>query len=241
MCTVTFLPAGGKDFILTSSRDVSYKREKASVPEIHPQGGVELLYPRDGKAGGTWIGSSSHDRLICLLNGGFRNHRRMKTYRMSRGIIVRELLAAPEFAPAAEEIDLEGIEPFTLVVVDWKQALSLRELVWDGTEKHLRDLDPQPRIWSSSTLFTPVMQGMREDWFSSWLQENDPDRNNILEFHKGAGIGDPNVDVFLRRPMVGTVSITQYWRDGGESQMRYQPFSSDQEGYEGDDHSADER
>jgi len=238
MCTVTFLPTGGENFILTSSRDVSYKRVQSSEPDVFREHGVELLYPRDGKAGGTWIGRSSHDRLICLLNGGFHNHRRMESYRMSRGIVVKQLLAAPGFIRAAEEIDLNGIEPFTLVVVGWRKSLSLREFVWDGTEKHMRKLAVQPRIWSSSTLFTPQMQKMRQDWFSHWLRENEFGRDRILEFHKRAGIGDPNVDVFLRRPVVGTVSITQFWRDGGDSQMRYQPFSSDQKSYEGDDHAS---
>jgi hypothetical protein len=225
MCTVTFLPLGERDFILTSSRDVSYKREKAAAPEIRVEGGVELLYPRDGKAGGTWIGSSSKKRLICLLNGGFQNHERMDTYRKSRGLIVTELLAAPSFRIAAEKIDLSGIEPFTLVVVSWRLRLALKEFVWDGELKHLRDLQLQPRIWSSATLFNDRMRQMREDWFSVWLKEQPPGHQEALDFHRKAGIGDPGVDVFLRRPHVGTVSITQFWKEGDKSKMQYQAFS----------------
>ena len=33
MCTVTYIPLGNKDFILTSSRDVPFSREKATQPK----------------------------------------------------------------------------------------------------------------------------------------------------------------------------------------------------------------
>ena len=134
MCTVTFVPLGDKNFVLTSNRDVSWKRAPASPPETHIEQGVKLLYPRDEEAGGTWIGSSYESRLICLLNGGFENHVRKLPYRKSRGLIVTELLAAKELSPAFESIDLVNIEPFTLVTVEWKDELTLGEFVWDGAQ-----------------------------------------------------------------------------------------------------------
>ena len=71
MCTVTYIPIGKSDFILTSSRDIPFAREKAEHPQKVQEDGVDLWYPKDGKAGGTWIGVSAKKRLICLLNGGF--------------------------------------------------------------------------------------------------------------------------------------------------------------------------
>ena len=71
MCTVTYLPLGNDEFILTSSRDVPYARERAEHPKKYDENGVTIYYPKDGKAGGTWIGVSDQKRLICLLNGGF--------------------------------------------------------------------------------------------------------------------------------------------------------------------------
>jgi hypothetical protein len=129
--------------------------------------GVDLLYPRDEEAGGTWIGSSYDSRLLCLLNGGFENHERKLPYRKSRGLIVTELLAAPELSVALEAIGLEDIEPFTLVTVEWKDELTLGEFVWDGAKKHRKLLSIGAQIWSSSTclyndcfpsLFSPQIQ-----------------------------------------------------------------------------------
>ena len=204
MCTVTFLPLGSNEFVLTSNRDVSYKRPVASPPEYHLEKGVKLLYPRDGKAGGTWIGSSRDNRLICLLNGGFRDHRRQEVYRKSRG------LAAENLSDSLSCIDLQGIEPFTLVLVEWEESLCLREFVWDGSLKHLKDLPLEPRIWSSSTLFDKNMRDLRREWFDSWKNESVLSPAAILNFHKKAGEGDKQVAVVLRREHVGTVSITQF-------------------------------
>ena len=89
MCTVTFLPLSKTDFILTSSRDIPFSREKASHPKQYVEDGVKLWYPKDGKAGGSWIGTSSKNRLICLLNGGYVYHKPLTSYKKSRGLIVK--------------------------------------------------------------------------------------------------------------------------------------------------------
>ena len=213
MCTVTFVPLGDTNFVLTSNRDVSWKRAPASPPQIHTEHGVDLLYPRDEEAGGTWIGSSYDSRLLCLLNGGFENHVRKLPYGMSRGLIVTELLAAPELSNALEVIDLEDIEPFTLVTVEWMDELKLGEFVWDGKQKHRKMLPIAPGIWSSSTLFDPVMRELRRHWFEKWKKRGDFSPHSILEFHKTAGKGDDEVGVVLKRKNVGTVSITQFVRE----------------------------
>ncbi len=229
MCTVTFIPLGGREFALTSNRDVSYSRPLASPPATHVDQGVSLLYPKDGKAGGTWIGSSRDNRLICLLNGGFENHLRQPEYRKSRGLIVTELLAAENLSDRLGSIDLSGIEPFTLVLVEWARELDLGEFVWDGAEKHHRSLPLAPRIWSSSTLFDPGMREIREGWFETWKKKAELGPERILQFHREAGAGDDEVGVVLKRKQVGTVSITQFVNRDGLS-VRYEALESDQEG-----------
>lgn len=225
MCTVTFVPLGDKNFVLTSNRDVSYKRALASPPEIHKEHGVDLLYPQDMEGGGTWIGSSYDNRLLCLLNGGFENHQRKLPYRKSRGLIVTELLAAPELSTALEALDLEGIEPFTLVTVEWKDELTLGEFVWNGAKKHRRLLPIEALIWSSSTLFDAEMRDTRKNWFEDWKRQRDFSPKSILKFHKTAGKGDDDVGVVLKRQKVGTVSVTQFVRQES-SRFHYQPITA---------------
>lgn len=226
MCTVTFLPFSEQGFILTSSRDVSYNRAPALEPKTYLEEGIRLLYPKDGEAGGTWIGASAQQRLICLLNGGFENHQNKTNYQRSRGLVVKDLLKAKSFSSAVLEISLEEIEPFTLVVIDWKTDWQLHEFVWDGFKSHLKQLNWLPRVWSSSTLYTSQMKTEREQWFSTWLGKSDLNPKEIMNFHKNAGSGDPKVDVFMRREKVGTVSITQFVKDQDKQSMKYFSFGS---------------
>ena len=225
MCTVTFLPLPDHGFVLTSNRDVGYQREKALYPSAYEEEGVSLYYPKDGKAGGTWIGTSRDNRLICLLNGGFKNHKRALSYPKSRGLIVKELLIAEDFDDACLRINLEEIEPFTLVVVDWKKNDQLYEFVWDGNQRFFKELEWQPMIWSSSTLYTDHMKEMRQDWFREWFIGKSITPEAILDFHKHGGIGFPEVDVFMKREKVGTVSITQVSKIDKNIEMRYLPVS----------------
>lgn len=222
MCTVTFLPLNNDDFVLTSSRDVPFSRKKAAFPKAFKEDDIELFYPKDGEAGGSWIGSSDKKRLICLLNGGFKNHTPKEFYAKSRGIIVKDLLKADDISLACKEIDLKNIEPFTLVIVEWDHHLFLFEFVWDGDQKHLRILPKEPRIWSSSTLYSDYMKEIRLNWFADWRKTSEMGKNSILEFHHKAGIGDPKIDITMKRPKVGTVSITQVFKEGNNIDWNYE-------------------
>jgi uncharacterized protein with NRDE domain len=116
-----------------------------------------MLYPRDEVAGGTWIGISERKRVICLLNGAFENHRRKKSYRISRGVVVKDLLAAEDFEKTVDNYEFKDIEPFTIILADWKNQINFIELVWDGMEKHLTALEKQSHLWSSAPLYTGEM------------------------------------------------------------------------------------
>jgi uncharacterized protein with NRDE domain len=111
MCTVTYLPLGNNNFILTSNRDETPLRKTIPL-ETYEENGVELTYPKDALAGGTWIGASNKNRLVCLLNGGFTNHIRNHYYKMSRGVIVKNILSADNGVAYVDNFDFTDIEPF---------------------------------------------------------------------------------------------------------------------------------
>lgn len=223
MCTVTFLPLEENKFILTSSRDVPYSREKALEPKNYSEDSVDLIYPKDGKGSGTWIGTSSKNRLICLLNGGFKDHIQKEQYRMSRGLIVKALLKVNEISEGLAKIELNDIEPFTLVIVDWNNGLELFEFVWTGEKKHLINIPRLPHIWSSSTLYSSSEKKLREDWFINWQKEHSTFiQNEIIHFHKSAGAGNPKTNVLMKRDGGGTVSITSITKSSEGPQFIYE-------------------
>ncbi|MDX5585357.1 MAG: NRDE family protein [Aureibaculum sp.] len=222
MCTVTYIPLGKKDFILTSSRDVPFSRERASSPKKNIEESTELCYPKDGKGGGTWVGFSSKNRLICLLNGGFKYHTSRAEYKKSRGLIVKELLKIDDIRKGLNNISLLNVEQFTLTIVDWNENLELLEFVWDGKEKHLKIMSQEPHIWSSSTLYDESVKKLRLDWFADWKKNKELSQENILKFHHSAGIGDPHIDLMMDRKMGGTVSITSVIKSDQQVLMRYE-------------------
>lgn len=210
MCTVTFMPISKTRFILTSNRDEAPGRSTV-VPQAYSVNETTLVFPKDEVAGGTWIGASNRNRLICLLNGGFTAHERAARYRMSRGIIVTDLLTSEHFLAAVHAYDFQGIEPFTIVCVDWEETLQLFELVWDGSKVHFSEKPLVPHIWSSSLLYSEAMKEKRISWFSDFLTTTKhPSEAELLHFHKTAGNGDATSDVIMNRGFVKTKSITQF-------------------------------
>ncbi|MFO7672310.1 MAG: NRDE family protein [Lutibacter sp.] len=221
MCTVTFLPLGNTDFILTSNRDE--QRLRATLPpKIYEDDGVELLYPKDKVAGGTWIGTSSKKRLVCVLNGGFIKHKRKENYPKSRGLIAKELLKENSMQPYLDNLDLLDVEPFTMIILDWNNnELNLVEVVWDEHEKHITTHKNEPKIWSSSTLYTDEIKELRNTWFQQWLRENEFTSEAILKFHHSE-IGDKEQSILMKRIHVETVSITSVKKMENTIEMVYE-------------------
>ena len=209
MCTVTFFPLSNTEFVLTSSRDESPNRATLP-PEVYRHEKLELLYPKDKVAGGTWVGASSQKRALTLMNGGFVAHKRKKAYRLSRGVVVVKLLEADSVRDFISRFDFQGIEPFTVVLFDWAEKHELLQMVWDEKELHLESLPLEPRIWSSSPLYTAEMHAKREDWFDAFKKDNRLARaSDLWGFHHEAGKGDTKVGLQIDRGVVRTKSITQ--------------------------------
>ena len=208
MCTVTLMPFSSKNFVLTSNRDEAPGRETLA-PEVYTEKGVKMAFPKDVVAGGTWLGISERNRLINLLNGGFKNHVRKPPYRLSRGVVVKELLAAEDFVKATEEFNFLDIEPFTLIVVEWQNELTFAEFVWDGGQKHLKNLPIAPQMWSSTPLYPSEVKKQRETWFEKLQKKENITPEGLLNFHTAAGKGDINNGLIMDRGFVKTRSISQ--------------------------------
>ena len=221
MCTVTYLPLGDNNFILTSNRDETPLRKTIPL-ETYKENGVELTYPKDALAGGTWIGASTKNRLVCLLNGGFKNHTRNRYYKISRGVIVKKILSTDNGVAYINNFDFTDIEPFTLILIDYHLQLEAYELVWDGIKKHFKKLAEEPKIWSSSSLYTEEMKVLRKEWFSDWLAKNDVfQQEKIVDFHQNENLGNTEISLKMKRAFVETVSITSVKKIASNIEMTY--------------------
>ena len=211
MCTLSYIPISDKDFIFTTNRDEDPRRFALS-PQKYIHNGVELYYPKDSKANGSWIISNCIDTTLCLLNGAFERHQRRIDYRQSRGLMLLDFFHYSSLKNFIDKYQFNGIEAFTLVVIESKFGTHLTELVWDEQKLHVKELiSNKAHFWSSTTLYTKEMKLEREKWFWDWLNKaTDLDQNSILKFHKSGGTGNMEYGLFMnRRNLVRTVSITQ--------------------------------
>jgi len=207
MCTVTYIPVRD-GFYLTSSRDEKQSRPTALAPHIHAGVTGALLFPKDSSAGGTWFAAHEKGFAAVLLNGAIQRHIPKPSYRRSRGLILLDLMDSPDALQAFYSIDLDNIEPFSIVLVKDGELQVCR---WNGSTRYHRLLDAAlPHIWSSVTLYSPEVIRKRELWFRDWLEGYPlPDAGAILRFHQHAGDGDKHNDVLMDRDgEMLTVSIT---------------------------------
>ena len=205
MCTVLYIPVNGR-FYFASLRDENPARPTAKPPFIESGAGYRFLAPADPLAGGTWAGINSYENVIILLNGGFENHTRTGRYKKSRGLIVNELLKAVYPMVEWSMINMEEVEPYTLVV--WSEN-KLFQLTWDGVVKHRLLLDQQqPAIWSSSTLYTSTVKQKRKLLFDEWISTGPViTQQTVLSFFESF-TDDKNGFIMHRSPELKTLSYS---------------------------------
>ncbi|MCB0521170.1 MAG: NRDE family protein [Lewinellaceae bacterium] len=220
MCTVTYIPQPGNNFILTSNRDENAARSPQNLTHF-AQAGKELIFPRDTVAGGTWIAASEDNRAVCLLNGAFEKHHHRPPYKRSRGMMVLDFFTYPSAPAFFETYDFEGMEPFTFLMVDQGDLYELR---WNEKNIHARQMDNKGYyIWSSATLYPKEIREQRQSWFSEWLSgREDFSVEAIQQFHRSGGEGDDwNGFIMNRNGRVQTVSITNIVKKDDNIELIY--------------------
>lgn len=208
MCTVTFIPSG-QNIYLTSNRDEQVTRRKALLTKPRQlQSGHFLIFPKDQKSGGSWIGLKNNRDAAVLLNGAFIEHPRQPPYYKSRGVVFLEIIETLHPVVHFRKINLKGIEPFTIILFTQNRLFECR---WDGAAKYELELNANdPYIWSSVTLYDRKTRLKRQTWFHHFLKNHPTlQQNAILNFHRFAGSGDPVNDLLMNREnKIKTVSIT---------------------------------
>ena len=197
MCTVSFVPSGN-NFFFTSSRDEQAERPPALLPEQYTINGHEVLFPKDSKAGGSWIAVNESGHLAILLNGAIKKHLPEPPYRKSRGLVLLDLIGRDSPVDGFERSDFKGIEPFSVILFENEELWSGK---WDGQMKWMESLSTRkPQIWSSVTLYDPAAIRKREHWFQDWLNQHDyPGTLDIVKFHQKGGQGDLENGISMNR------------------------------------------
>lgn len=224
MCTVSYVPSIS-GLIFTSNRDESKLRSADHLIKYEKKDKM-VVFPPDS-IGGTWIGCNSQGEIVCLLNGAFVRHKHRPPYRYSRGLIVRAFLESNKsINELLYEIDLDGIEPFTLIYASTEKLIELR---WDERIKHIRSLDKNSsHVWSSSTLYSDDVQLQKRQYFQDHLSANKViNGQTMMNFHQSKPFGDGVNDLVMDRDFVATISITQILKTDQNITINYHNLLND--------------
>jgi hypothetical protein len=206
MCTVSFVRCGDKT-ILTSNRDEEVLRP-AIPPKNYRVNGKNLVFPKDPRAGGTWFAVAENANVLVLLNGAAQKHHWEPPYRKSRGLVVLDLISNESPLQTWEKIDLDKIEPFTLVLYEQAKLFQLR---WDGVQKETTALAvTRNYVWSSSTLYPEAVREQRSVGFI--ISETKPQvtETEMFDFHRYTENDDQQHGLVINRDdKLKTLSITQ--------------------------------
>ncbi|WP_016988853.1 NRDE family protein [Flavobacterium sp. ACAM 123] len=208
MCTVSFIKTDTK-IIITSNRDEMVNRPSAIAPKKYIVNGKNVIYPKDPKAGGTWFVVDKKGTVLVLLNGADEKHTIKLNYRKSRGLIVLDIIGNASPRDFWNTIDLDNIEPFTIVLFQEQELFQLR---WNGAKKEAIKLDTNKKhIWSSSTLYSKEIRKKRANLFQGFIEKKMMlSEVEMLDFHRHTEEGNKeNGLVINRNGELKTLSITQ--------------------------------
>jgi hypothetical protein len=210
MCTLTYYPTDEQGFILTHNRDELKLRGIAEMPKYYEHANGQILFPKDKDAGGTWIGLNDK-WSVCLLNGAFERYQHQPPYRMSRGLILLSVFNFNKVPQFLSDVSFEGIAPFTMIIAANSGQRELHEIVWDGKELYYSAMNAhKAQIWSAATLYIPIVREQRENWFNDFQKKYIRASNEqLIDFHKFGGVGDPSTNMIMSKKMASTVSISQ--------------------------------
>ena len=219
MCTVTFISTK-EGCIITSNRDEKIAREKAIPPQSYEINKKKIIFPKDQKAGGTWI-AHTENKIVVLLNGAQEKHVVKSYYRKSRGLIVLEIACENDSLECWKNIDLTEIEPFTMVLFENNKLFQLQ---WNEIEKSQEELSiSENHIWSSSTLYSKEIRLERAKWFEKFInKKSNPTAKDILNFHQFTESENSEFGLQINRNnLLKTISITQCFANEDKIEMSY--------------------
>ena len=234
MCTLTAHRLGLPDrsaLWLAMNRDESRTRAAKIPPAItEPPGAPRVLAPRDGAAGGTWIGVNDRGLIAALLNlypDGIAPEAPRAT--VTRGALVDRALTAATVdeacAAIAAEVRVGRYSPFRLALVSLDGG---RLITWTGFDVVREDAleDPHDRAWvflTSSSWRSPEVLPWREEKFRAWREAGAEHIGPVPSFHLWQPEGREEWAPLVAREKSVTRSLTKIEidRTRGEAAMAY--------------------
>jgi hypothetical protein len=167
VCTVSWSPLAG-GYLLAMNRDERRTRAPAHPPELRQLGGIPVLMPMDGEAGGSWISLNGAGHTLALLNRWEESPRDPEDGWVSRGLLLAELSGLRNYRAAAAALEaapLTRYRPFTLISVAPAEAPWLFE--WNGTTLEVSTRENPGLLRTSSGFDQAAVEQARGELFQA--------------------------------------------------------------------------
>ena len=224
MCTLTWRhEAEGYDLFF--NRDERKTRQRERPPDIFIHNGVELIAPRDGDGGGTWLAVNASGITHALLNYyDLAGNHREPGQPLSRGLLPLRLasLEAGDEPPAHPQ----RFRPFHLVKV--APGGLVRHWIWDGEAIRSSVLDDGDRPLTTSSFDPARAVALRVSAFEAL--GTDPDLDALEKYHRSTSAHGRAYGVLMQRGDAQTMSITHVRVTGSEVTVLYEPLPRGREG-----------
>lgn len=198
-------------FIFTHNRDENFLRISSENLILKQIEDVEVIYPEDILSGGTWI-LTTDLWTTALLNGAEKKHKRKNEYKHSRGLFPFILSKYRDVITYVESLDLEGVEPFTQIILNNK-TIEAWKLQWDERDKKLTKIEDLLYVVSSSTLYSPEEKESHQKKIKSLKEYN---TDTLSQIHQKLSWTQK-----VEFPQIKTTSIVQIDLNKKEKHMKY--------------------
>ena len=227
MCTLSWLPrADGHTF--WHGRDERTTRLPGVPPVAVRRGGRRAMAPRDGDAGGTWVGVNDAGLTLGLANlyppeGVGEGMAPPPPGLVTRGRIIDDLLPAATAGEARElleAIDPRVFAPFTLAVLEPGRPAELHR--WDGSRLETRTTAAPGLLLTSSGAGRRIEEIRKREY--TRLAPGSPPRAEDIETLHRSHLESLGADSFcMHREEAETASLTRIEVGGAGIRMTYTP------------------
>lgn len=218
------------------NRDELNSRALAISPQRQLVHGVEIIAPRDGEKGGSWITVNEYGVLTCLLNLYESPLPESPKPFLSRGSLVMDLAGCESWASSLSILDRKDLReypPFQLL--QFTPGAVMNGLKWSGTHQETHQYDPCELPISGSSFRNDDVAGKRFETFWKIVDPESAGEERLKQleaFHLSYDADCGASSVNMCRPDAQTMSFSRVDVDEKSIRFRYQTKNS--QGFEFD-------
>lgn len=215
MCILSYAPTND-GFVLTFNRDEVYNRV-AKPPEQYIVDNQKLIFPKDTKSGGSWIGVNVTKSVVgCILNAKGRSP---KIPSNSRGnCFIYQLIQGKA---NLYENELHDIAPFTLLSFCLHTQV-ITQNHWDGLHlKRNKRIMSTPFILCSNSLYENAIKKKLKAEFNSLIANKSEIETRTSTFHKKYFFYKNHPIYLKRNNNIQTVSMTTILKNKNGLRLNY--------------------